>query len=121
MGNNFDNLSNISHNGKRRTGINMRIISRSTLRGFWEQHKYRDSEQQLRAWFDETKKAKWQTPQDIKDKYSNASFIDDNRVIFNIKGGNYRLIVKIDYSKSIVYIRFVGTHKQYDEIDPSKI
>ena len=99
----------------------MRIISRSALREFWENPKYQDSEQPLKAWFDEAKKANWKTPGDIKKKYGNASFVANNRVVFNIHGNKYRLVVAMKYSFGLCYIRFVGTHKQYDEIDVETI
>lgn len=99
----------------------MRIISRATLRNFWENPSYQDAEQPLKAWFDEAKKAKWQTPQDIKNSYRNASFVENNRVVFNIHGNKYRLIVAINYPAQIIFIRFIGTHKQYDSIDAATI
>ena len=97
----------------------MRIIARSTLRSFWE--KYPDAEQPLRAWFDEASRANWQSPSDIKGLYRNASFIANNRVVFNIKGNDYRLIVHVRYDISIIFIRFIGTHKEYDKIDAVNI
>ena len=100
---------------------NMRIISRATLRDFWETPKYSDSEQALKSWYDEAKHANWQTPQDIKSKYRNASFVGNNRVVFNIHGNKYRLVVAVNYNFSMCYIRFVGTHKEYDAIDVSTI
>ncbi len=100
---------------------NMRIISRATLKDFWNQSKFADSEQPLKAWYDEAKHANWQTPQDIKDLYRNASFVGNNRVIFNTHGNKYRLVVAVNYNFSILYIRFVGTHKQYDAIDVTTI
>lgn len=100
---------------------NMRIISRATLRDFWESPQYNDSEQPLKSWYDEVKHANWQTPQDIKDKYRSASFIGNNRVVFNIHGNKYRLVVAVNYKFSMCYVRFVGTHKQYDAIDVSTI
>lgn len=99
----------------------MRILALSTLRTFWEQPKYKDSEQPLKAWFDEARHAKWVKPQDIKDKYRNASFIADNRVVFNIHGNKYRLIVALKYEFGVGYIRFIGTHKQYDAINAKTI
>ncbi|MEM9275113.1 MAG: type II toxin-antitoxin system HigB family toxin [Cyanobacteria bacterium P01_F01_bin.143] len=97
----------------------MRIIARKTLRNFWE--KYPDSEQPLKAWFDEASRANWQSPSDIKSLYRNASFIANNRVIFNIKGNDYRLIIHVRYDISIIFIRFIGTHKEYDKIDAAII
>ena len=99
----------------------MRIISRATLRDFWDNHKYRDAEQPIKAWFDEVKNETWKSPQDIKRKYGHASFIANNRVVFNIHGNKYRLIVAVRYDISIVFIKFIGTHKQYDKIDASII
>lgn len=99
----------------------MRIIARGTLREFWQNPKYSDAEQALLAWFDEVKNAEWQCPQDIKSKYRNASFIANNRIVFNIHGNKYRLVVAVRYDISIVFIKFIGTHKQYDDIDASTI
>jgi len=93
----------------------MRIIARSTLREFWQRHP--DAEEALQAWYDETTQAEWQTPADIRDVYQSASFLANNRVVFNIRGNRYRLIVQIHYNTKIVYIRFVGTHAEYDRID----
>jgi mRNA interferase HigB len=97
----------------------MRIIARRTLREFWEQH--RDAEQPLKAWFAEASSASWETPQAIKDQYRNASFVADNRVIFNVGGNKYRLVAHVNYSFGIVYIKFVGTHREYDDIDPETV
>jgi len=97
----------------------MRIIARSTLRSFWE--KYPDSEQSLKAWFHEASRAQWQSPSDIKRLYRNASIIANNRVVFNIKGNDYRLIVHVRYDISIIFIRFIGTHQEYDKIDAATI
>jgi mRNA interferase HigB len=122
MGNNIDNSVVVSHNGKyRKNEVLVRIISRSALREFWENPKYQDSEQPLKSWFDEAKKASWKTPSDIKKKYGNASFVANNRVVFNIHGNKYRLVVAIKYPIGLCYIRFIGTHKQYDETDVEKI
>jgi mRNA interferase HigB len=97
----------------------MRIIARSTLRTFWEKHP--DAEQPLRAWFAEASAAIWKSPEDVKSIYRNASIVANNRVIFNIKGNNYRLIVHIRYEIGIIFIRFVGTHQEYDKIDAVNI
>lgn len=88
----------------------MRIISKRTLIEYWEKHL--DCEQALRAWHDEVSKATWQTPQDIKRQYVNASFVANNRVVFNIKGNQHRLIVAVAYSLGAVYVKFVGTHNE---------
>jgi mRNA interferase HigB len=97
----------------------MRIIARSTLRSFWEQ--YPDAEQPLKTWFYEASRANWQNPSDIKSLYLNASIIANNRVVFNIKGNDYRLIVHVRYDIGIIFIRFIGTHKEYDKIDSTTI
>ncbi len=95
----------------------MRIISRGTLRDFWDKKEHRSSEQPLKAWLAEAKKAQWSTPQEIKNKFRNASFIGGNRVVFNIKGNDYRLVVQIQYAAKIAWIKFIGTHKEYDQVD----
>jgi mRNA interferase HigB len=97
----------------------VRIIAKKTLKVFWEKHQ--DCEQQLKSWYDETLSANWTSTKDIKANYPSASFLNDNRVIFNIKGNSYRLIVKINYKYKVVWIRFVGTHAQYDRIDAASI
>jgi len=97
----------------------MRIIARRTLRVFWDQHV--DSRQALQAWYHDVKRAKWTTPDHIKAEYRNASFVGNNRVIFNIKGNRYRIVVAVKYQQEIVYIRFVGLHKDYDKIDAATI
>lgn len=99
----------------------MRVISRATLRNFWELPKNRDAEQSLKSWYDEAKHANWKTPQDIKQQYRNASFVGNNRVVFNIHGNKYRLVVAINYDFSMCYVRFIGSHKEYDAIDVSTI
>lgn len=99
----------------------MRVIAVKTLKEFYEQPAYRDAEQPLRSWNAEAEHASWGRPTDIKEKYETASIIADNRVVFNIGGNKYRLVVKIHYNTSIVYIRFIGTHKQYDQIDAETI
>lgn len=99
----------------------MRVISVRKLKDFWRKTSYKDSEQSLRAWYSEAKKANWKTPDDIKKQYRNASIIANNRVVFNIKGNHYRLVVAIRYELNIVYIRFIGTHKQYDKINAEEI
>ena len=93
----------------------MRIVAKKTLRDFWERH--RDAEEPLLAWYREVKEEDWDTPAKVKEKYRSASIVADNRVVFNIKGNDYRLVVKINYGARIVFIRFVGTHKEYDWIN----
>ena len=97
----------------------MRIISRKALREFWQQHS--DAEQPLQTWYDRVKSASWKTPADVKADYRNASFLKNNRVVFNIKGNSYRLVTAIRYQPSIVYIRFIDTHAAYDKIDAATI
>jgi mRNA interferase HigB len=86
---------------------------------FWIKHK--DSEQPLKSWYDEAISAVWQSPQDIKNQYRNASFLGKNRVIFNIKGNDYRLIIAVAYRFGVVYIKFVGTHAAYDRINAESV
>ena len=97
----------------------MRIISRKPLAKFWEE--YPDSEQHLKAWYQIAGEAQWNTPQDVKDQYRNASILKDGRVVFNIKGNNFRLVVWINYGFFTIYIRFIGTHEEYDNIDVETI
>ena len=97
----------------------MRVISRKILREFWEKHP--DAHQPLQAWYADVKHADWKKPSDIKNAYRNVSFLASNRVVFNIKGNNYRVIVVVQYSYGVVYIRFVGTHKEYDRINAETV
>lgn len=97
----------------------MRVIAKKILRDFWETHA--DCEQQLKSWFQEASNAGWKTPNEIKQEYPSASILNDNRVVFNIKGNNYRLIVKINYDFQMVWIRFIGTHAAYDKINANEI
>lgn len=93
----------------------MRIISRRILREFWAKHP--DAAVPLQTWFHDVERAAWNSPADIKAVYRNASFLANNRVVFNIKGNHYRLIVIVVYQHNLIYIRFVGTHKEYNQID----
>ena len=95
------------------------IISRKKLIDFWQ--RFPDAKEALESWYAEAKAANWQTPAEIKAQYRNASILKDSRVVFNICGNKYRLIVKISYHASIVLIRFVGTHKEYDAINAETI
>jgi len=97
----------------------MRIIAKSALRKFWEKHQ--DAEQPLMVWYDEVKKAEWSSFQDIKKQFKSASIVGNDRVVFNIKGNDYRLIVLILFRKGKIFIRFIGTHKEYDNIDAKNI
>lgn len=96
-----------------------RIISKRSLKEFWEIHA--DSEQHLKTWYDTAKNADWKSPHDVKNIYGSASIIADNRIVFNIKGNIYRLIVKFNYIRQWVFIRFIGTHSEYDKIDSETI
>jgi len=97
----------------------MRVIAVSTLRTFWE--RYPDAEQPLKAWYEEATSASWIQPADVKAQYRSASVLKNRRVVFNIKGNDYRLIVAIAYKLQIVYVKFVGTHKEYDAVDAETI
>ncbi|RJR41631.1 MAG: type II toxin-antitoxin system HigB family toxin [Deltaproteobacteria bacterium] len=97
----------------------MWVISRKTLKEFWERHPA--AEQALRAWYADVKQAAWKSPADIKKVYRNVSIVAHNRVVFNIKGNTYRLVVMINYEFGIVFIRFVGTHRDYDRINAATI
>lgn len=93
----------------------MRIIAKRTLREFWTN--YPDAKEPLEAWHQEALRANWPSPHAIKTQYRSASIVQGGRVVFNIAGNKYRLVVKINYRCEIVYIRFVGTHRQYDRIN----
>ncbi len=97
----------------------MRIIARGTLRDFWQL--YPDAQEPLKAWYQEAKNAEGSSPHEIKKMYRSASIIGDNRVIFNIAGNRYRLIVKFNYEFGIGYIRFVGSHADHDKIDAESV
>lgn len=97
--------------------IFMRVIAVSTLKHFWEQPGYQDAETPLRAWLSEAEKARWQSPADIKAQFGNASILKNRRVVFNIKGNEYRIVVAVAYVYQAVYFKFVGTHEQYDAIN----
>jgi mRNA interferase HigB len=97
----------------------MRVISRKTLNDFWEKHA--DSEQPLSAWFHETKAAQWKSFAGIKAHYRSADLLPGDRVVFNIKGNTCRLVVHIHFKTGIVFIRFIGTHAEYDKIDATTV
>lgn len=99
----------------------MKILSLRTLREFWEQPNRADAEQPLKAWYDEAHTAAWKTPQDIKLAYRHASIVANNRVVFNIAGNKYRLVVAVDYPRQWCKVRFIGTHNEYNRIDVSKV
>jgi len=97
----------------------VRIIARKTLKDFWEEHL--DAEQPLKAWYAEASQSAWLRPKDIKARYPAASFLGGNRVAFNIKGNKYRLITHVRYDLGRVYIRFIGSHPEYDKIDAATV
>ncbi len=96
-----------------------RIFVKSTLRKYWEKHP--TSEQYLKTWYDTVMSSDWETPNDIKQTYANASILKNRRAVFNIKGNSYRLIVKFNFEKQWAFIRFIGTHTEYDKIDANTI
>jgi mRNA interferase HigB len=97
----------------------VRVIAVATLRAFWQRHP--DAEQPLKAWFEEATKASWMQPSDIKAHYRSASVLENRRVVFNIKGNEYRLIVAIAYRLQIVYVKFIGTHTEHDDVDADNV
>ncbi len=99
----------------------MRIISKRTLKRFYEQVVYKDSKESLESWHKEVSKADWDNSNQLKLHYANASIVGNNIVVFNIHGNKYRLIVKINYHAKVIYIKFVGTHKEYDKINVTEI
>ena len=95
----------------------MRIISKKTLKDFYLKSKYSDSKSSLEAWHKEVLKLDWNNPNEVKEMYRSASIIGNEKVVFNIAGNKYRLIVTINYYAKIVFIKFIGTHKQYDKVN----
>lgn len=96
-----------------------RIFAKSTLRKFWEKHA--ETEQYLKTWYDTAMSSNWGSPNDIKKTYINASILKSGRVVFNIKGNDYRLVAKINFEKQWLFVRFIGTHSEYDKIDANTI
>jgi mRNA interferase HigB len=99
----------------------MRIISRKTLRLFWEKREYADAEQPLKAWFKEALSGDWPSPAAIKAAFGTASIVANSRVVFNIAGNKYRLVVRVNYPYRVIYVRFIGTHAQYDKIKVEEV
>ena len=99
--------------------MTLRIISRKTLREFWERHP--DSEQPLRAWHLEVRQADWASPEQVRDRFPSASILPNNRVVFRIEGNAYRLVVAVCYPGRSVYLRFVGPHAEYARIDAEEV
>lgn len=89
------------------------------MRVFWENHP--DSEQYLKTWYDTAMNSGWKSPNEIKQTYASASILKNGRVVFNIKGNTYRLVVKLNFEKQWIFIRFIGTHEEYDKIDANTI
>ena len=100
----------------------MRVIARSTLVQFSTTHPQgAEAREPLNAWYDEARQATWTTPADIKAQYRNASILKSGRVVFNVAGNKFRLVVAIHYNKGIVFVRFVGTHAEYDAVDANTV
>ncbi|WP_395713670.1 type II toxin-antitoxin system HigB family toxin [Reyranella sp.] len=103
----------------------MRIIARRTLREFVEGLSGRKDQRAVKAaldaWFDEVSKAVWTSSADVRRLYATASIVSAERIVFNIKGNDYRLVVSVDFEKSIVWIKWIGTHKAYDRIDVTEV
>ena len=99
----------------------MRIIAFRTLKEFWEKAEFADSEASLRSWYHDAKGAVWLNSNELKLQYKNASVIGNGRVVFNIKGNTYELVVAIDFEFQVIFIRFIGTHEQYDKINAKTI
>ncbi len=96
-----------------------RIFAKATLRKYWEKHP--DAEQYLKTWYDTAMSSNWEIPNDVKQTYANASILKGGRIVFNIKGNSYRLIVKFNFEKQWAFIRFIGTHAEYDKINANTI
>ncbi len=97
----------------------MRIVAVGTLRDFWRRHP--DAEMPLRSWYALASRAEWTGPADIRAAYRSASFIPGNRVVFDIKGNSYRLVVAVHYNRKAMFIRFIGTHRDYDRVDAATV
>jgi mRNA interferase HigB len=96
-----------------------RIFAKSTLREYWEKNP--DAEQYLKTWYDTVMSSDWKTPIDVKKTYANASILKNSRIVFIIKRNDYRLVAKFNFEKQWVFIKFIGTHVEYDKIDVNKI
>ena len=103
----------------------MRIIARRTLRAFVESRAGHKDQAALKAavdaWFDEVRKADWTSTADVKRHYASASVVSADRIVFNLKGNDYRLVVSVDFEKGIVWIKWIGTHDDYDHIDVKEV
>ena len=96
-----------------------RIFAKSTLREYWKKNPH--SEQYLKTWYETAMSSDWKTPNEVKQTYANASILKNNRIVFNIKGNTFRLVVKFNYEKKWIFLRFIGTHGEYDKIDANNI
>ena len=96
-----------------------RIFAKSTLKEYWD--KYPDTEQYLKTWYDTAMNSDWRTPNEVKKTYVNASILKDSRIVFNIKCNSYRLVVKFNFEKQWIFVRFIGTHSEYDKINANTI
>ena len=97
----------------------VRIFAKSSLRKYWEKHQ--DTEQHLKTWCDTAMNLDWKTPNDVKQTYSNASILKNSRIVFNIRGNDYRLVTKFNFEKQWIFIKFIGTHDEYDKINAETI
>jgi mRNA interferase HigB len=102
-------------------GVPVKVISRRALVAFWERRDSRVAEAPLRSWFKEAEGARWSSPAAVKACYASASVLKNGRVVFNIGGNKFRLVVKINYAVGVVFVRFVGTHAEYDRIDVESV
>ena len=96
-----------------------RIIAKRTIREFWE--KYPDSKDYLETWYETVRSANWKTPNEIKEFYATVTILKNSQAVFNVSGNKYRLIAKINFQKQWLFIRFIGTHQEYDKIDADRI
>ena len=96
-----------------------RIFLKKTLRDYWEKHL--DCEQYLKTWFDTAMNSDWKSPNEVKQTYASASILKNSRIVFNIKRNTYRLVVKVNFEKQWIFIRFIGTHAEYDKINANTI
>lgn len=97
----------------------MRVFVKRTLQNFWQRHP--DSEDYLRKWYEVVTRAEWKSPGDVKEVFSHASILKNSRIVFNIKGNSYRLVARFEFEKQFLFIRFIGTHREYDKIDANLI
>ena len=97
----------------------MRVIAKSTLRDYWEEHK--DVEQALLSWYKVANQAKWSNFNEVKLQFGTCKIIGNDRIVFKVRGNNYRLIIKISFENQLIWIRFIGTHSEYDSINAKQI